>query len=347
MEQSDPVGCKASLAQIVDFLQRIKLKHCAMWAIVRQGEKECRSDGKGALNQLQSAHAGSLILQANFSERTGGCHYPRISKWPRIKLGKGSKVDPCGNLEVSVGSRDGNIQSIVKSQLKSWSENKLLSRDKEWTGQVWPLITISRQFGSLGAAAGRAVADNIGFSFWDHELVEAIAKETGAGETLLDSLDEHARNRVEEFVAGLLMGKNATEEAFVHQVAKTVRTIYKHGRAVIVGRGGQFILFEEQALRVRVVADLETRIRNYAERNDLSHKDAEKVVKKTDVERAKFIEQQYHRDVSNAANYDIVLNAGSLSLDQLSEMIISAYKTKFSIDQRTIESHLKYAAKAS
>lgn len=147
-------------------------------------------------------------------------------------------------------------------------------------GRVWPLITVSREFGSLGAAAGKIVAKKLGFSFWDNELVKAIAKETGTGETLLNSLDEHARNRVEEFVANLLMGHNATEEAFVHQVAKTVRTIYKHGRAIIVGRGGQFILFEEQALRVRVVAPLDERIKMFAERNHIAHREAEKIVKK-------------------------------------------------------------------
>ena len=242
--------------------------------------------------------------------------------------------------------QNGNIQSIVASHLKVWTANASLRQGNQWTGQAWPLVTISREFGSQGALVGEKVANALGFSFWDHQLVEAIAKETGAGEILLDTLDEHARNRVEEFVAGLLMGRTGTAEEFVHQIAKTIRTIYKHGRAVVVGRGGQFVLFDEQALRVRIVADFDKRVKGYAERNELTISEAEKIVKKTDLEREKFIQMQYHRDVNKASNYDVVLNVTTLGMEDAAELIVAAYSTKFKIGRSKIEEHLKYAPQA-
>ena len=41
------------------------------------------------------------------------------------------------------------------------------------------IITISRAFGSGGRSIGKEVAQRLGIPFYDKELVEAVAKESG------------------------------------------------------------------------------------------------------------------------------------------------------------------------
>ncbi|MBR2417567.1 MAG: cytidylate kinase family protein, partial [Clostridia bacterium] len=41
------------------------------------------------------------------------------------------------------------------------------------------IITISRQFGSGGRSIGKAVAEKLGYAYYDSELVAQVADKTG------------------------------------------------------------------------------------------------------------------------------------------------------------------------
>ena len=46
------------------------------------------------------------------------------------------------------------------------------------------IITISREFGSGGRTIGKMVADQLGIAFYDKELIEKIAEETGFSKSM-------------------------------------------------------------------------------------------------------------------------------------------------------------------
>ena len=52
------------------------------------------------------------------------------------------------------------------------------------------IITISRQFGSGGREIGKKIADQLGIPFYDKELIEIAAKESGMDKELFEE-DEH------------------------------------------------------------------------------------------------------------------------------------------------------------
>lgn len=223
-----------------------------------------------------------------------------------------------------------SVSSIVEEQISRWSTQKQ-ERDAVAgaAAEHWPLITVSREFGSLGASIGRVAADRLGFTFWDQELVHLIAEQTGAQETLLASLDETARGKVEEFVANVFFGTGGTAAEYVREVARVVRALDRKGGAVVVGRGGQFILGAERALRVRVVSPMERRVEGYADRQGFSVKEAEREVKLTEEERRTFIRQHYQKEIGDPANYDLVLNTEALDREQAAHVVVSAYRAKF------------------
>ena len=51
------------------------------------------------------------------------------------------------------------------------------------------IITIGRQFGSNGRNIGRKLAEKISANFYDKELINETAKESGLSEEFLKSLD--------------------------------------------------------------------------------------------------------------------------------------------------------------
>ena len=65
------------------------------------------------------------------------------------------------------------------------------------------IITISREFGSGGRTIGKMVADQLGIAFYDKELIEKIAEETGFSKKFIEEYGEHAPGtNVEEMLWG-------------------------------------------------------------------------------------------------------------------------------------------------
>ena len=221
-----------------------------------------------------------------------------------------------------------NALALVEQQVRKWKNQEKEDSLRAEKGP-WPLITMSREFGSLGAMVAQRSAQILGFSFWDQELVHAIAKETGAQEALLMSLDEASRSHIEDYINEALVGALSTTIEYVRQVTRVVRSIARHGSAVVVGRGSQFILEKTAALRVRAVCPFEMRVSGYAKRKGLSLQEAERQVREVERDRQSFIRRHYGREVGEPIHYDLVINTGTLSVEIAAATVVAAYCAKF------------------
>ena len=222
-----------------------------------------------------------------------------------------------------------NILQVVERQCRRWEIQAERQRLKPTEPQHWPVITISREFGARGEMLARMVADRIGYSVWDGELIHAMSKETGANEAILRSLDEQRRRNIEDSIQGALMGGEYMNSERLRRLMRLVHTIASFGKSVIVGRGADCILDPDSILRVRVVCPLEERIRGYAKRQGIDERQARQNVEKMDRERAVFIRQNFHADGSNPSEHDLILNTGTLPLERLVPVVLQAYEAKF------------------
>jgi Cytidylate kinase-like family len=221
-----------------------------------------------------------------------------------------------------------SFQQMVERQCRRW-EILRDHRAKEEKPAHWPLITIEREFGARGEALGRVVAEKSGFTFWDGELVHAVAEESGASETILRSLDEHRRNVIEESIQGALLGGRHMQSEYLRGLMRLLEAISSHGGSVVVGRGAQYILAPETALRVRVVSPLEVRVRGYAQRQSIEEGRARADVERSDAERLYFVRKLFSKDAAVASDYDLVVNTGTFDLEQASGIVLEAYGAKF------------------
>jgi len=221
-----------------------------------------------------------------------------------------------------------DAQKLVDDHVRRWAQAER-KRAGDEVAEPWPLITVSREFGALGTTIGERTAKRLGFSFWDQEIVHTIAEQTGIRETLLASLDEQARTRIEDFIGESVFGAGTTAAKYVRQVIQVVRTLERHGGAVVIGRGAQFILAPEAALRVRVVCPYQKRVADYAKREGLSEGEAERQVVHVERERQSFIHRHYDRDMGDPTHYDIVVNTEVIPPDQAADLLVAAYRAKF------------------
>jgi Cytidylate kinase-like family len=227
-------------------------------------------------------------------------------------------------------SRAGSILQVIERQFR----RRQIVRDRKAvlepeTALHWPVITISREFGARGEALGALIAERSGFALWDGELVHAVAQESGADEVVLRSLDEHRRNEIAESIHGVLLGGEYMASEYLRRLSKVIRAVSVHGASVVVGRGAQYLLASDEALRVRVVCLLEDRIRGYATRQGIDESRAREQIERSDSERRQFIRQSYSKDPSNAADYDLVVNTGTLAFEKACDVVLVAYEAKF------------------
>jgi len=163
-----------------------------------------------------------------------------------------------------------HIESIIASQVQRW---ELAQRQRAAMAPEvvlpTPVITVSRQYGARGAAVASALAEQLSFELWDKALVHAIAESSGVTDQLVASLDEHARGLLEEFVASFKVGDEEAALDYAQSLGRVVGTLERHGAAVIVGRGAQFLVDSERALRVRIVESMDKRATGYAKRHEM------------------------------------------------------------------------------
>ncbi|MEN6301802.1 MAG: cytidylate kinase-like family protein [Armatimonadia bacterium] len=184
-----------------------------------------------------------------------------------------------------------------------------------------PIITLSRQMGSGGATIGKIVANELKFIFYDREIIEHIARETGSSKDHIARQEDTARDVVGNLVLNLLDSRHVTDAVYARSLIRILRTIAEEGRAVIIGRAGSCIL--PQSLRIRIVAPFELRVQRMALLRSIDEKAARNLVLETDHARKRFLRGFFGCDPNDALLYDLIINTGSFSLDHAAELIIA------------------------
>jgi cytidylate kinase len=96
---------------------------------------------------------------------------------------------------------------------------------------------------------------------------------------------------------------------------KVIGTIGEHGRAVIVGRGANFILPAETCFRIRVVSPRPLRVQSVINDFNTSEEEAYRRVLRTESDRRAFIRKYFNADIADPVNYDFVINTGSVNVN--------------------------------
>lgn len=195
------------------------------------------------------------------------------------------------------------------------------------------IITISREFGSGGRSIGRAVAEKLGIPFYDKELVEQVALESGFAPQFVEEHGEHAPGKsilsyafAPQGVPGVMNGLSTADFLWNIQCSVILQLADK-GPCVIVGRNADYILKDrEDVLHVYIHADTQFRadriVRLYGE----SEKSPETRLAEKDKRRKINYQHYTGRSWGVAQNYDVCFNSGVLGVDYIADVIVDMVK---------------------
>ena len=176
------------------------------------------------------------------------------------------------------------------------------------------VIVIGRQFGSGGHDIGQALAEKLGFAFYDQEIIEMTAGTTGYTPEFIQKNEEMMTSSfLYDLVNQMYMYAQPDEEAPKDKIyeaeSKVVKELAAKGNCVIVGRCSDYTLRDNKnCLRVFFSAPMENRMKRVMERLHLSEKDAKQKIQKEDKWRADNYRYYTGRIWGAAGNFDLTLN---------------------------------------
>ena len=193
------------------------------------------------------------------------------------------------------------------------------------------VIAIGRQFGSGGHDIGKALAEKLGYDFYDAEIIQMTAGTTGYTPEFIKKNEEIMTNSliydlVNQMYLNADMQDEAPKDKIFEAECQVVRNLAKKGNCVIVGRCADYVLRNSgNCLKVFFSAPLVSRIRRVAQRQNISEGEAKATVQKNEKLRADNYRYYTRRMWGAAGNFDLSLNT-DLGEEYIENCIRSAMK---------------------
>ena len=192
------------------------------------------------------------------------------------------------------------------------------------------ISTISREFGSGGREIGKKLAEQLNVPFYDKELIEIAAKESGLDKELFEEEDSRTSKgfRLLGALGYSLGGPLSTitelslnDRLFLVQ-SQVIEQVAKEGACVIVGRCADYVLKDyDTVLNVFIHGNMKEKKERAIHSYEVDERDIENSIHKIDKRRANYYEYYTDRKWGRAENYDISLNSSTFGIDGCVEII--------------------------
>jgi cytidylate kinase len=179
------------------------------------------------------------------------------------------------------------------------------------------IVAISREMGSVGYEVAAAVAKALGFAYVDREILLLAAREHAVPEEKITDVADRHLSLWERF--------DEEKRRYLTFIEAAYYSFAEKGNLVTAGRGGPFFLpTVSHALKVRIIAPVEVRIRRIMERETLNHKAAAAKVRDYDREMAGRIDYLFGVDWTLPENYDLVINTQGNAWQFYADLLVAA-----------------------
>lgn len=191
------------------------------------------------------------------------------------------------------------------------------------------IITISRQFGSGGRSVAKKLADRLGYAYYDKEIIDHVASETGFSKEFILARGEEAPGKSvfsygfeNGAIPGIMNGMTSNDYLWTIQRKVIIDIADKGDPFVIVGRSADYILRNrDNLLNVFIYADMDYRKTRVLERYGESETKIEKRLSDKDKKRSANHKHFTDLDWGYASNYDICLNTSSIGEDKVVDIL--------------------------
>ncbi|MDD6102169.1 MAG: cytidylate kinase-like family protein [Clostridiales bacterium] len=203
-------------------------------------------------------------------------------------------------------------------------------------------ITIARGYGSGGSHIAKNLSERLGIPYYDTDLLKIASEKSGipeqsfiaANEKISDSrLKYSPKNEDEDYSFTPLPSsdpKYTSSKNLFAILAGVIRDLAGSQSCIIIGKASNHVLAGfDNVLRLNIVAPMDKCIENITRRNNVSPDEAKEKIEKIDNHRSNYIKYYTGRDWHDYRYYDMVINTGFFSENNVCEIIENIVREKF------------------
>ena len=191
------------------------------------------------------------------------------------------------------------------------------------------IINVGRQLGSGGRIIGSRIAEDFGIKFYDKELLDLAAKESGFNKKFFERNDEHKGFLKILFSSFAPIFGNSdpysnqlSDESLFKFQSDAIRKAADQHSCVFVGRCADYILRDRpNMVNVFITADMPDRVKRLSELLGITEKEAEKKCIEGDEKRAEYYNYYSAKTWGAAESYDLCINSSVLGVEATVDFI--------------------------
>jgi len=216
-------------------------------------------------------------------------------------------------------------------------EEQKMENEKKSSGDRRILISIGRQTGSGGREIGRLLSAELGISYYDKEILERAAKESGLSKELFEYHDEKPTT---SFLYSLVMdsspygypaslGQMPIDHKLFLAQYNTIKKIASEESSVFVGRCADYALEDQpELLSVFIRGNFTDRVRRLMKEYSVNETAAKEMILKTDKKRSSYYSYYSNKKWGEVFSYDLCLNSSMFGIDGCVSLIKAALEEK-------------------
>ena len=200
------------------------------------------------------------------------------------------------------------------------------------------IVTIARQFGSLGRPIAMKMSEKLGIEIYDRDIVEEAAKKLNLPVSKINEIEESARkntktNSFRRMMYPLGTQTDDMQNKLFEAQQNIIKFLAERESCIIVGRCSDFILADEpNIIRIYIYAPYEARIRNCIEDLHMDEEEARRMIKSVDEARDHY-HMHYTGYLPNDQRFkEIMIDSSMFGTEGTADYLVAAVKKKFGLE---------------
>ena len=201
------------------------------------------------------------------------------------------------------------------------------------------IVNVGRQVGAGGQEIGRMLAQDFDAKFYDRELLNLAAKESGFSEKFFKQNDEKKgflrglfNVQSPHLTGGSLYGSNFSQDSLFQFQSDAIRKAAAEDSCVFVGRCADYILRDfENVVNIFITASMDFRVDVVSKVKQLDAEHARKLIEHVESRRAQYYNYYTGKRWGAAESYDLCIDASILGLEETEKLIADFIRKRFGL----------------
>lgn len=200
------------------------------------------------------------------------------------------------------------------------------------------IICVGRQLGSGGHDIARMLAMDFNAKYYDQELLNLAAKESGFSEKFFEQNDEKKGflksllNMQIPHIGGSMYSADFSQESLFQFQSDAIRKAASEGSCVFVGRCADYVLRDfPNVVSVFVSASMRARIDKLLAQQTVTPQQAKRLILQAEHRRAEYYNYYTGKKWGAAESYDLCINSSILGLVETEKFIADFIRKKFGL----------------